>query len=447
MPRPVRPLAVLALVLSVALPALAQTSVRVATWNVETVGTPGSVEYEAARDILERIDADVVAIQEVANSSDIANLDELAAVTGYPFVIVPSSNPLGALRNAFISKLPFESSAIHTSFTLSGDAGANDITRLIVEIVVDFDGQVVSFFTEHWKASGGNDDEFRRAVESQRIVQAIDDLDPAGDHYVVLGDVNEEIDEVPGFPLVFTSEPSGLPQSWELGSDLAAVLATTGFPNDPFSYLLDDAGPDMSLLDTLQKDGSDATRPASGRRLDYIIVSDSIAQLSPPSEVYDSADEALPGGLPKSGTPLPGGTSINASDHYLVFMDATFPPLTVCQTDLGFGGPGSMVLELCGDDLTEPGSQATLSLAGAAPSSPVFLPIGLVNDPTPFKGGTLVPFPYLVLVSGISTDGAGTLSLPVSGAGGAAVTLYFQALVQNGPTLEFSNALEVVLGT
>lgn len=451
MPRPRAFVAVLALALLLAAsavsPASAQATLRVATWNVLTVGTPGSVEYNALRDILLRIDADIVAIQEVANTGDISNLNAVAAATGYPFVIVPTSNPLGEMRNAFISKLPFTSTTIHSSFTLSGEPGANDITRLIVEVVIDVDGNPVTLVTEHWKAGTANDDEYRRAVESQRIVQVVDDLDPGADYFIVLGDVNEEVDEVPGSPLLFTSEPTGLPQSWDLGDDLVAVLATSGFLNDPFSYLLDPAGPDMATLPTLQKDGSDATRPSSGRRLDYIIVSDALAALSPPSEVYDSADELLPRGLPKSGGPLPAGTSVNASDHYLVFMDVTFPAGIVCQTDLGFGGPGALALSLCGDDLTGAGSVATLALSGAAPASPVFLPIGLVNGPIPFKGGTLVPFPYVLLVTGLTTNGAGAFAFPVPGGAGPSVTLYMQALVPNGGTLEFSNALEVLLGT
>ena len=42
-----------AILTMLALPSLAQAAdVRVATWNVETVGTPGSAEYEAAVDVL-----------------------------------------------------------------------------------------------------------------------------------------------------------------------------------------------------------------------------------------------------------------------------------------------------------------------------------------------------------------------------------------------------------
>ena len=86
--------------------------VRVATWNIETVGAPGSTEYEAALNVLNRIDADIVAVNEVASSADSANLSALAADAGYASVVVPSSNPFGADRNAILTDLPVLSSIV-----------------------------------------------------------------------------------------------------------------------------------------------------------------------------------------------------------------------------------------------------------------------------------------------------------------------------------------------
>ncbi len=116
-----------------------------------------------------------------------------------------------------------------------------------------------------------------------------------------------------------------------------------------------------------------------------------------------------------------------------------------CQQDLGFGGPGSIVASLCGD-ITSPGSTGTYELSGAAPSAPVFLFVGDTNNPTLIKGGFLVPFPYLMVIEGLSTDGSGQASLSVPGGGGAPLTLFVQSVVPNGGVYEFSNALAVILG-
>jgi len=117
-----------------------------------------------------------------------------------------------------------------------------------------------------------------------------------------------------------------------------------------------------------------------------------------------------------------------------------------CQASLGFGGPGTSVFSICGEDLTLTTSSATMSLTGAAPSSPIFLAVGLANNPTPVKGGTLVPVPILSLITGFSTNAVGGLTLPIPGNSGTPLTLYMQCIVKNGPNYEFSNALAVNLG-
>ncbi|MHC4845740.1 MAG: choice-of-anchor B family protein [Planctomycetota bacterium] len=118
----------------------------------------------------------------------------------------------------------------------------------------------------------------------------------------------------------------------------------------------------------------------------------------------------------------------------------------VCQTDVGFGGPGTAQFSICGASL-DSGNVATLLLEQAPPNSPAVLFIGLVNNPAPFKGGMLVPLPALLDIT-FATDGTGQLSFPVAGGGGP-VTVYAQfALPDPGQVLgvSISNALEIVVG-
>ncbi len=117
-----------------------------------------------------------------------------------------------------------------------------------------------------------------------------------------------------------------------------------------------------------------------------------------------------------------------------------------CQPDIGHGGPGSLQLSICGEPLTGAGSHATLQLTGAAPNALAYIPIGLVNAPTPAKGGTLVPVPWLYLLDFLATDGTGALSVPVAGSANPPVTLYLQAVVKHAGTWEFSNAVQLVIG-
>lgn len=305
----------------------AQTPIRVATWNVETVGTRGTSQYNAALLTLKRINADVVGIEEIDFGTDTAAFQNLAADAGYPFMLNPASNPFGTLHNGFLSRYPFKSSIIHTSAELSGDADANDITRLILEIVVSVDqgARDLTLIVVHLKSGTTDADEFRRAVEGYRTHQTVLDLDERLDAYVVMGDMNEEIFSVPRSPNPLTRPPTGLPISFSLGLDIAMIMLNPGLQNNPFYYFQLNPGPAMTALNAKQKDGGSGTREASGRRLDYLFVSPALAALGPASEVYDSKDEGLPGGLPKSGNPPPTGTSALAADHFMVFADLKVP--------------------------------------------------------------------------------------------------------------------------
>lgn len=339
-------LAVLSLAaLATASPAAGQTTVRVATWNIETVGSPGSVEYDAALEILARVDADVVALNEIASAADALHFASLASDAGYPHHASTSGAPFGSDRNALLSRHPFASPAVeHSAADLSGDPAANDITRRILEAVIDVPGSAgnLTVVSTHWKSGTGNDDEFRRVVESHRVAQAIADLDGALDAFVVVGDVNEEADSTPRTPNPFTGLPSGLPGSFSLGADLTSMLTAGHLSNDPFDPIEADPGVAAQLAPALQVDGSDSTRPASGRRLDYVFVSGALWEGGVDAEVFDSTDEGLSGGLAKSGSALAASTSLDASDHLLVFVDLTIPAEAAAIP--GLAGPGLALL-------------------------------------------------------------------------------------------------------
>jgi hypothetical protein len=118
---------------------------------------------------------------------------------------------------------------------------------------------------------------------------------------------------------------------------------------------------------------------------------------------------------------------------------------SVCQTDLGFGGPGTAQLSLCGEGLAT-GQTSDLVLTDATPLVTSWMVLGLAAAPTPFKGGTLVPVPYL-LAEPMPTSDQGGVAIPGVPGGNGPLTVYAQ-FVYPDPTAPkgwgFSNALEVV---
>ncbi|MEM7307642.1 MAG: hypothetical protein AAF682_13270 [Planctomycetota bacterium] len=139
-------------------------------------------------------------------------------------------------------------------------------------------------------------------------------------------------------------------------------------------------------------------------------------------------------------------SSLSSSSHSVTIeITPRELPGEVCQPDLGFGGPGGSLLEVCGGDLSS-GTTAAVTLSGAAPSAPLWLLVSFSQNPTSLYGGTVVPFPAtLVLADTTGADGNWTAPDPVVGGGGP-LTLFLQAAYLDDGFPEgvgFSNAVQV----
>ncbi len=309
-------------------------SLRVATFNIENYDG-SSPQFEAARDILIRVDADVVFLQEIGSFSA---LQSLGTATGYSNIFLADPNgdiDLGTDFSGVLSRFPLVgATSTRTAATISGDPTALDIVRNFAFAEVAVPGAAENFLVaiNHWKAGTGDDNEFRRSIESIRSMQLFTAVDSAAIPYMIVGDMNDDISDSPDSPSQFSSEPAGLPISFNLGNDIFFPVANSVFL--PFQT---GTGADsisvVSAFQLVSQSGepSDSTRPASGRRLDYLWRSDAVTIVG--TEVYDSRDEGA-GGLPKAGAVLPSTTSATASDHLVVFADieiaSSGPPTGAC---------------------------------------------------------------------------------------------------------------------
>jgi endonuclease/exonuclease/phosphatase family metal-dependent hydrolase len=298
---------------------VAGPTLRVVTWNLELVGSSNSEQYLAAAEILARINADVVALNEI-NEGESGVLTRMAGDLGYNFVEVPSGNPFGDIRNAILTRLPVNDTTTWRSDMLSGDDSANDMTRWPVEVEVVFSDMPVRILVQHFKSGGSSGDMFRRMVDGQRIAQAAATGTPSP-YVIVGGDFNAEVEDAVSSPGTWYSVPGGLPSSFSLGSDLEAEL-DKGLPNTVFSAL-QDAG--YTDLPATQPDGRDATRDVSQRRLDYLFVSPELqADTHIVAEVYDARDDANSAFIWSGEAPYREATQ-DASDHFPVVADFLFP--------------------------------------------------------------------------------------------------------------------------
>lgn len=340
-------------------PGLAAVPLRVVTFNIETnrdnngfvteaLNDPGTNDYNTVRDILARIDADVVCLQELANpdisggtnggtSSDVHSL---AAELGLPHVLIPTNSGVFdfTLRNAILSRYPFESieqigtADYQDTIGAVGSDGerAKDVTRTIPAVVIEVPGakEPVTILTLHNKSGTGLDDRFRRTVELARLEDYFDrnGLD-ADDNIILTGDFNLSSNNA-----TFTSEPSGLPGSWNRGTDIPLPIS---YSNDPDFYF--PTPYNLVAIDARALNGSDATFQFGGATLDFILPSPAVTLVG--SEIYRSdLDTSNTQGLAKTGQPLPANISQEASDHWAVFADfelenAIPPPTSYSLTD------------------------------------------------------------------------------------------------------------------
>lgn len=339
------------------------SELRIASFNVGGdfvnecgICDPTTTDHIAVRSVLDRIDADVVALQEIFNNDldgSPDDVDALASFLGYPYIHTPSLTSLDfSLRTIFLSRFPFLATD-----QVSSPSGANEIARRHPVVTVDVPGTdrdpvIISL---HLKSGTGSDDRFRRAVEMRRLDEYLDAQGiTAADNLVILGDFNLDLDPNTSS---FLAEPSGLPGSYDLGGDILAEFAAetpleyTEFPEDYIST------PDLVRLSCRKVNNLPETING-GRVIDHILVSQAIAARPVACEVYDSALESHPNpGLAKAGPALESGTSADASDHWPVFVDVDLDDT-------------NLQLEASGPSIDEDEPPGTVSLTVTLPVTP-----------------------------------------------------------------------------
>src|SRR5262249_24613486 len=146
---------------------------------------------------------------------------------------------------------------------------------------------------------------------------------------------------------------------------------------------------------------------------------------------------------PCSGTGVVGAT-VDPANVYLAVRFRDEP--ASAWADLGNGLAGaSGIPAFAGTGTLVGGSNVSLDVTLGAPNAPIYYVLGTSTNSFAFDGGILVPT-FDVIVSGLTTDGAGASSLsgtwPAGIPGG--FTLYAQALIVDAVAihgLAFTNAI------
>lgn len=313
------------------------TTIRVATYNIlYGIDPQGSEQYNALKAVLQRLNPDVIGIEEMV-PADQANLETLAAELGYTYYTYGATEGLSGtdLQNAALSKYP-----IVVSHDLLSGGGGSDFARNPLYVEVDIpntDTNLGMWVVHHnsWAPLPEPDPaaDFVRAVEMQRIQTDITSwtTNSLTNHrnLVILGDMNEDIDDPQS--VSFSEQPSGTyPTGFVLGSDITYPMTYATFPiaglnevnmNRLVSYREGTENQDTFLSEV--NPGVDIDK-----QLDYIFVDDTLNALGAQAETYHS-DNDVGGGLTKYGSPLGDGAVEASSDHIPVFADLYFPIISL----------------------------------------------------------------------------------------------------------------------
>lgn len=404
----------LALISAIIAGPLQAVPLRVATYNVKLgLEAPGTTGHDAALSVLARIDADVVALQEVyIADSNAGYLTSFATDLGYPHRFLTASALDTQARVAILSKYPF---VANSTKNIVSPPGANDVTRAAAAVRVDVPGTDNDpyFISAHLKCCLQRvSDPFRRAVEMIRVrnylnAEGID----GGDNVFFLGDFN-----LIGSDQIFSSPPADLPVSYVLGNDITFDVS---YFSNPTSYFTAEGLVNPGYL---QQNGTSSSTFIGGGILDYILVSESLAARDPVTEVYNSQLDATFPGIPKSGSPLPSNTSSAASDHYVVLGDFELD-----------GGP-LLQISIAPNNLSESSPPAEITVTLPAPATSTQTVSLTSSDETEaipgtptlvFETGETEKSTSLIPQSDNTLDGDQTLEIQVSSPGynGASATV------------------------
>ncbi|MFQ3214824.1 MAG: endonuclease/exonuclease/phosphatase family metal-dependent hydrolase [Marivirga sp.] len=165
---------------------LSANSFNIVTWNIEWFPKRAGSTISRLADLINSTNADVIAMQEVAEPDQLATL--VAALPGWNYKVydVRGDQELGYLYKeseiASISEL---------SIIYPNNTSAFYRPPVIVE-VEHINGQKITLFNIHLKCCGGSQNVARRKEASELLKDYIDN-NLANEKVIVLGDFNDEI--------------------------------------------------------------------------------------------------------------------------------------------------------------------------------------------------------------------------------------------------------------
>lgn len=173
-------------------PATSEEELTIVTWNIENFPLNGSTTINTVIDIIENMDADVIALQEMDEISAFNTL--VNSLDGWEGQI---EDVRGGIELAYLYKTS-EINSFSTLSTIYNDDRSAFPRQPVLTTITHVSGLEVTLINIHLKCCGvtGSEDANRREAASERLEDYIDN-NLATDNVVVLGDYNDDISDGP----------------------------------------------------------------------------------------------------------------------------------------------------------------------------------------------------------------------------------------------------------
>lgn len=238
---------------------------RLATWNVRNLfddvndpykdETPNSEQYASKLDelarVLDQVDADFIALQEVENLESLNRLNSRLAKP-YPQIgLLEGNDQIRGIDVAFMSRLEIDDVRSHAQLDLpkQEDGRNHHFSRDCLEVRLQTDPPVI-VLVNHFKSGRGDSKSsaVKRRAQAEGVVQIATATDSPGTALFVMGDLNDT------------------PDSWALEPLMKAFV-------DPFDGL----PPEVRITHRYKKGGS---------ALDHILLDDDARRIAESARVW-----------------------------------------------------------------------------------------------------------------------------------------------------------------
>lgn len=167
-----------------------EQSLEIVTWNIENYPMSGTVE-ESVLEIIEQMDPDVIAIQELTSMSAFSDLlGELSGWTGAIERFNGSNLMLGYLYKNSEVTITTAAQNLFNDMSEENNDAFTAFRRPLLTKITHTNGLEVTLINVHLKCCDGS--EGRRRLASQKLKDYID-TNLASEEVMVLGDFNDEI--------------------------------------------------------------------------------------------------------------------------------------------------------------------------------------------------------------------------------------------------------------